>query len=818
MKKYLLLFVLVFILASGGCGSDTHNNFADTAQDNSQQEQYDDDDDETLAVSVELDADGDGVPDIFSSNPEGYSNGRNAPSNGLDYEVPYLNYIDSSDVDENGLFTTKIYLEQGREYTIKYSHSGRLLGDSDMEFRILTPESKDIVFDFGFAEEIEAPSATEQEASEGDEDTTSTEPETITVRAEVEVLPEENPCMIFYTFTAPETGSYTFMMKEVEYAPTEHDVPYELRVYYAGDDTATTLGDITMTPRDAIFLQRLLLHYADSFNEDGLPTSFSQEFYDEEIYENIIKSIAARNGVNASAIDPKMPKKINDIPFAGNEPALGSGIFADTGEAANEMVFYDPYRVFPKAGSAVSYRVNFVVRELATVEEIAEALGYSTMSTVPVAKNFIQSLSFFFTNGYGFGSLTRNILVSYEYVEPTPRVMNFRKAELEDGVTDILEEDGADAFGKMFGDYFVAGYTFGQRIIISIAISADDNATLDKASELIQDIMRKAKDNQDYSASNSALKAIEDNKLDMSISVRTNGCTLDFFDSTRPEDSFVAGLARSLAKFVQSEHDTEKFEPIKFSLYQYSLIPELKDRLSSASMRAADDSEFTDLMTKTKELFVKAVGYNFSLLAIPEDHLKNPGTLRASWENDMNSLTYEAISGDVFRDEATAKDFTDRLEKKCNEFQAMYERYVFYRRLVEAQSTQPRSFGDNGNDTGSISAGFRTYPQSSYVMSDYGKYAYTLWHNWRFVRGVPVGKTTANFRERMRNDWRYVWLETGWRDTVGSTGTDANYPTIGSKHVDWQYEGGVFRSVDWYFRDAVIYMPESKYPFVGLSD
>ena len=92
--------------------------------------------------------------------------------------------------------------------------------------------------------------------------------------------------MIFYTFTAPQNGVYTFTLREKEYFPTSQDVPYELRIYNADDDSALKLGTITMTPRDVLDLQRVLLSYADEFNADGLPVSFMLEFESKDVYVN----------------------------------------------------------------------------------------------------------------------------------------------------------------------------------------------------------------------------------------------------------------------------------------------------------------------------------------------------------------------------------------------------------------------------------------------------------------------------------------------------------------------------------------------------
>ena len=154
MKKYTLLLLLVFVFASGGCGGGGGENSSSLSESPLSE-------DTTPQVSAEFDSDGDGVPDVFGYFSEGYSNGRNAPGNGEAYDVPYLNYIAFTDTDENEEFTTKIYLKHGTEYVMKYSHSGRVLGDNDIDFSILTPDEKELAFDLGLSSNEDTPAPAE---------------------------------------------------------------------------------------------------------------------------------------------------------------------------------------------------------------------------------------------------------------------------------------------------------------------------------------------------------------------------------------------------------------------------------------------------------------------------------------------------------------------------------------------------------------------------------------------------------------------------------------------------------------------------------
>ncbi len=140
---------------------------------------------------------------------------------------------------------------------------------------------------------------------------------------------------------------------------------------------------------------------------------------------------------------------------------------------------------------------------------------------------------------------------------------------------------------------------------------------------------------------------------------------------------------------------------------------------------------------------------------------------------------------------------------------------------MEEQSKQKRGFWNSDSDRDEhIVSGIKTYAHSSIVMGDYGKYADAL----HFDKTYSQGATFATYYmwtitgDQSKYNWRYVWFETGCRDTNRSKGEDQSYPTVGSKKIKWYYEGGTWRRVEWYFRDKIILMKPENYPFVGLKD
>ena len=511
MKKYTLLLLLVFAFASGGCGGGSSSSPAESPPS----------EDTTPTVSVELDSDGDGVPDVFGYFSEGYSNGRNAPGNGEAYDVPYLNYIASSDTDEQGNFTAKIYLERGKDYVMKYSHSGRTLGDNDLDFSILTPDEKELAFDPGLSSSTEDEPAPAEAQATGEEVTSTeeiTQPpegeteesaapaeiETLTVKGQLEILPEENPCMIFYTFTAPQNGVYTFTLREKEYFTTSQDVPYELRIYNADDDSALKLGTITMTPRDVLDLQRVLLSYADEFNADGLPVSFTHEFVSNDVYNTMIQGLAAKS-INAARVrtaadaGTHIASYVNSIPYY-DKYQPGAGFYADSGLLAATFSAFENFTMpTPANGAALPVETLYTAHEVMTEEEHNIEQRLDAMTTFALADNALGLVPSTATN-VRLGQLTKTLMISYEKTETSPRLINPQTLKFNQLADFYLSQGDAQTFREEYGDYFVAGYKWGLSFRASVSVTCTDSNILNNVCNAVSAVMQQAAQSSDKSS------------------------------------------------------------------------------------------------------------------------------------------------------------------------------------------------------------------------------------------------------------------------------------------------------------------------------
>ena len=818
MKKYLLLLIVI-AFTYGGCGGSSGSSQGDSQAENT-----------TPIVSAPFDSNGDGVPDVF-----GYS--LNLPANAAAYDVPYLNYIASSDADEDGSFTVRINLTQGHEYILKYSHSSRPLTESYLDFTIITPDDKELVFDFGFEEEsADEPIPSDQAAESSilvSTDELSEPPEEfldgtdtgireyVTVKAGIDIIPPENPCVISYAFTAPQTGIYEFTFREMEYSPVSYDLPYELRIYSADDDSVLKIGNITLTERELLDLQRVLLSYADEFNDDGLPVSFRPEFDSEDVYMNMLQgffedsesiSAAADNGASIKPVVYGVPY---DVEFSG-----GRGFYATSGIASlSETAFVNFVMPTPKDGAYLPVVRLFETDEIITEEEHNRELELLDMSTFAMIKNALGERVQTAMN-VRLAQISKNVVINYEVIEDQPRMVNVNDLQFSADALDLLKR--YTDFREEYGDYFVAGYRWGMRFRAVISVTSNNRSALDRVCSLIKTMASKAGRRSGYSSEVEDINSLaKQYYIDISVEEMTvDGKGPRKID--RVSASSLGTVADALVNFSRQLNSSTKddYVPLIACFQRYREIPAAKD--SIPALLPIPQSHFNAILEMNKMMFRARCSYN-ALMSIPLTHLVDGSTKRNEWSKEFNDLmnTTKNQLNYICDRESRANDYKSKFERLHEKYSALCERYVFYRRLVDEQKSQSSGFSNSDSDREEkISGGFYTYSQSSAVMSDYGKYADKL-HTNLVCKEKPKILSTWTWKvegDQYGTNWRYVWFEVRCRNTNKSKGEDQAYPTVGSKKVKWYFEGGCWRGVEWYFKNKIIRMAPNDYPFVGLKD
>ncbi len=519
--RILALFLLVLLLIGGyGCGGGgSGDGGSESGTDETTREQTQNEIDETASRIVEklLATGEDGSPAVFDYAPETeFEEESEADTN----EINFVKYVSSKDLTFNAptsddRFVKTLNLTKDSAYVIKYSRGGRNLNQTALDLVITMPDKRDMRLYFNdnssevvSVDEIASPDIdktgldpadeaagltleevlAEEQALEESRSETSTEP--LYVKAKLEIIPEENPCIILYTFKAPLTGNYDFAVRENNLNSSGDvvpDIPFEFRVY--GTEEAYGAADdeeIELTPREILDIQRILIDNATEFNENGLPIAFetdddneeieSSKFYASAVNSSMIKDISSvlnkkrpLGMPNPSTVKPD--PIINNVPYddiftEGAGFYAHSGLHAITGEAIDmdDYLFSDnAVKDFngqtPSTGSKVNMNEDLKVNIIATEEEHDRVMGLDAMSNFALIRNAL---------GYNgtddrirLGSNGARVMsVRYDYIEQSPRYFTSDKYQLTDFAKALLKED-YNLFQREHGDYFVAGYTWG---------------------------------------------------------------------------------------------------------------------------------------------------------------------------------------------------------------------------------------------------------------------------------------------------------------------------------------------------------------------
>ena len=440
------------------------------------------------------------------------------------------------------------------------------------------------------------------------------------------------------------------------------------------------------------------------------------------------------------------------------------------------------------------------------------------MSTFTLAQNALGNRAMTATN-VRLAQLSRTIVVRYDVTEAQPRMADVNTLQFSPQALDFLSS-GADEFSEEYGDYFVAGYTWGMRFQAVISVTGS-SSVLDRVCGRIKTAMTRAQNGSDYSY---VLREIEQLGASSYLNIDIEKVVINGGDpskNTFTTYSSIGSVADALASFSEQVRTSgrENYSKLKVCLERFREVPAAKEYIPARL--PITQSHFNAILDMNKTIFRTRCCYN-ALMSIPVSHLADGNAKRHEWNqefSDMINLTNNQIDY-ICGSESRANEYQSKFQVLYNKYRALCERYVFYRRLMDAQKSQPRGFKDTDEDkNGSISGGIKTYSQSSVVMGDYGV--------WRDEAATARITKEADFfytwywnitGDQSGNNWRYVWFETGWHDTNSSKGEDQSYPTVGSKKLKWYFEGGTWRRVEWYFKDKIIRMRPDDYPFVGLKD
>ena len=872
MKNLKLLFFMLLcfvIFTVVGCGGSSNH-----IQNPGNQEITDEDDELDVGISGDVPAktnddpevlrvldkvfatDENGVPMIFDYAPLPETSNDTYGENGT--AINFLKYVSSKDLNENGEFVKTFALEKDNEYIIKYSHSGRNLNGSYLKFRITAPEEQVMILDLigtgksSRDEELEAEGVISK---------------SIYVETKHEVIPEESPCIMLYSFKAPLTGTYEFAVRETNpfnlISPdldklTYIGIPFEFRFYTAGETySATDDEEKELSARKILDLQRILLNNATEFDENGLPVAFeNNDTYgsDEESTNNYLDSAyGVLDEVYGTNNSDKVivASRIDNVPY-NSLYAPGSGFYAHSGLRSIQLTaFYDD--VFsnnaiddftiekPQGNYSMKERLN--VDYVSTEEEYLRLKGLDNLSDFTLLKDALDN------NMRGSAKLglagSKTLNLRYEYYESKPRMPKMEDIRIRSAVVKRLKND-FNSFQREHGDYFVAGYTCGLFYeavidikvepyncscllpsdpfanIISLSTSQPPRAgfylanfTYDShdAEEICNYIREQIEDafkSTNVSSANNVISSLEDKlKNATGVSISISSVSHSGIGGSTTVSS-LRDLVSELYNFKTRAAQTvsSKYERLYATLIRYREIENVKKYIPE-ELRC----------------------YKNAIDSIPASHLNNSEARRIEWNNEFSDVfnLYQNQLNRLCSDINFVRDYYNKFSRLLDKYQGLNHRYVFYRYFLAYQKGVRNGVGnwtdsDDGWRFPLFKVGFseNDVANNKFIKEDltearkYDSQGF-FWINVDAWTRLP--DELLNMNRAFPENTRPYYYEGGPRDTNGSDGTDLRGHSFGKRSYHWKFNRSSNATRFEYKVDfKLINMPPEKYPFVGLED
>ena len=867
----LLCFVIFAVV---GCGGSSNHVVSQNPNTQEIPDELDEDDELDIGISGDVPAetnddpevlrlldkvfatDENGVPIIFDYAPLPETSNDTYGENGT--PINFLKYVSSRDLNENGEFVKTFGLEKNNEYIIKYSHSGRNLNGSYLKFRIKAPEDQIMILDLTGHGKYSSDAELESEGVVS---------KSIYVDTNYEVIPDEAPCIMLYSFKAPLTGDYEFAIKEnnpfnlisTDIDETQnYEFPFEFRFYTAGETYSAADDEEKdgkkLSARQILDLQRLALNNATEFDENGLPIAFESNFESNDEYGSNEESIANNyldsayevldevyGDSNSNSNKVIIAPRIDNIPYDSTVHAPGAGFYAHSGlrsiqlTALYDDVFSDnavDSFTIQKPQNSYVMKTNIGFDYVSTEEEFSRIKGLDKLDDFALLKDALNNKTRV-REQLGLAG-AKTLFFRYEYLESEPRMPKMEDIRIRSAVVKRLRNDFND-FQREHGDYFVAGYKFGLFYEAAIDIKAepydchyngmnDAEAIANKIGEEIKDAFYK------WERSPELIRALEERiKKARNVTVKVSYYS----------HSGTGGRAviPSLSDFLQDVSDFRKkapqtpsseYERLYVTLIRYREIERVKQYIPEELPISA---EHYKLIRDLNKIIYLTRCYKNAVDSIPAAHLNNGEARRMEWNNEFSSVfnLYQNQLNKLCSDINFVRDYYKKFSQLLEKYQGLNHRYVFYRYFLAYQKSVRVGAGNwyDSDDEWSyprfrIGFSVNDVANNKFIKNDFQKYGTIYGLKGPHIKTEAYVKSSImEYQANFEQDNRAFYYEGGPINTNGSSGLDLRGHSLGKRSYHWKFERsawGILRRVECKVSYNYINMPISIYPFIGLED
>ncbi len=566
------------------------------------------------------------------------------------------------------------------------------------------------------------------------------------------------------------------------------------------------------------------------------------------------KPAAKKPATNLKSNRSRIPTTISGIPY-DDTYKLGNGFFGITGYQAPGRAIQDFNLAVPKTKKVSSnYRAEFI-----SSQQEQENFSKTTASGSFSTGGFGLKASMSHMNSYKFGLSSTTLVIHYDELENTPRMLASSKYKLNQAATTQLAQ-GIDNFRTVYGDYFVSGYTYGGTYDAYISITTESTEQLTEIkAKLTAEYQSLNKKGAKASAevANETRDILKKYNASISIKIITSGSSasdpnMKSITPSKGSNSVdsVGDVISELMKFrsTLAKQSPSNYAPVNVVLTRYS---ELSTVMAQINKEKNDGTiplapSISTLIQRFNGTLVNLGGYYEVVGGL--DNAKIDAEVRDGFYTRYTELVTKITADPHFYDSKSKITETEKAMKKLSsELKALGDRYVFYNMLIAEQKREKEMYtkyhadvetgssenvkyqpfgGDGGGSTGykeffvsaavtnDIKAGVNVTLDGN---EDYKAAGWRYWgtsdHNMSNVEASYTAKTATGGTDAA---FCYVYVHAGTVDRDCHR-RFSNYPVVGKSSLDFDFVSGYSRYATWTVEYQTMNFTKEKYPFFGLE-
>ena len=534
---------------------------------------------------------------------------------------------------------------------------------------------------------------------------------------------------------------------------------------------------------------------------------------------------------------------------------LGNGFmgvmgYPAVGHAINKFTLPVPEK---KVLGATRYKADFISsqQEMENFSKTTAGIGLSI-------GGFGLSASLSHMSSYKFGITSATFVIHYDVLEAQARELDIADYKLTEYAEAQLKK-GYDHFRNLYGDYFVAGYTYGGTYDAYISITTETVEQLKEVKSQVKAQFQIDSLSLDAKVANETKDILKRNNASVSIEIRTSGISASspnpqIITPSHGKNSIesVNDVISELQKFRSqlAQQSPADFAPVNVILQRYTLLgPVLAQMVEDGEDGTIPIRPDMSVIIQNFNRSLRTLGAYYQVIGGLDDS-KIDAEVRDNYHSKYMDLYNKVRLNPKFYDDLDKVEETKKeITELSTELKAMGDRYVFYRMLMAAQRkerskyNEHRGYEENAGykyvkyqpfgEVGGGSIGYSEFPVSEAVTKDiqdgkkqvldgtqdFTRAGWNYWgtssHNMQNVNRsydaeTADGKTDAAFC--------YVLVQT----ELSNADTDRhrrfeNTPVVGKSRLEFDFTSGYSRWATWTVTYKTFKFSRETYPFFGLE-